>query len=288
MRARRTSLIALAAIALAPACSYQGVSTDDTSFACGPVSEQCPPGYACVSGLCVESDDGPDARTDRVDAATGADATTGADAAPTADAAGLPPDAAPAATTLIFGDNAIATVRGTFLDTFLAEDRPNDGHGNEPIISVDAGPRRFALQRIDVSRIPPRSVVESAQLVITLDDDPVEDGRVEAQVLREGWDESAATFNRADFNDPWSSAGAGGSAVVNTVIASFEGRTPNADVLIDLPPAVVQLWVDVPATNFGIRWRATSTTDRGGQWHGTESSVATRRPYLRVTFRPAT
>jgi hypothetical protein len=284
MRAR-PSLIALTFAALVPACSYQGVSTDDTTFACAPVSDECPPGYACVSGLCVESDDGPDAGSDRVDASSLADASPPADAS-LADAAPAP-DAAPAATTLIFGDNAIATVRGTFFDTFLAEDQPNDGHGNEAIISVDSGPRRFALQRIDVSRIPPGSSVESAQIVMTMDADPVEDGRVEAQVLREGWSELAATFYRADFNDPWSTAGAGGSAVVNTVIASFDGRTANADLLIDLPPAVVQLWVDVPATNFGIRWRATSTTDRGGQWHSSESDVATRRPYLRVTFRPA-
>jgi hypothetical protein len=286
MRARRTSLTALTVVALLPACSYQGVPTDDTSFACAPVSDECPPGYACISGLCVASDDGPDAGGDRADASPLADASPPADASP-ADAAPAP-DAAPAATTLLFGDNALATVRGTFFDTFIAEDQPNDGHGNDQIVSVDAGPRRFVLQRIDVSRIPPGSRVESAQIVITMDNDPVEDGRVEAQVLREGWSELAATFNRADFNDLWSSPGAGGSAVVNTVIASFEGRTANADLLIDLPPAVVQLWVDVPATNFGIRWRSTSPTDRGGQWHSSESGVATRRPYLRVTFRPAT
>jgi hypothetical protein len=288
MRARRASLAALAAVALLPACSYQGVSTDDTTFACAPVSEACPPGHVCVGGLCVESeDDGPDARiSDVPDGASLADASPASDAASPADAAPAP-DAAPSATTLIFGDNSIATVRGTFVDTFLAEDEPNDGHGSAQLISVDAGPRRFGLQQIDVSRIPRGSTVESAQIVLNLAD-PVEDGRIEAQVLREGWDEQAATFNRADFNDPWSTAGAGGSAVVSTVIASFEGRTANTDVVIDLPAAVVQLWVDVPATNFGIRWRSTSPTERGGQWHSSESGAANSRPYLRVTFRPAT
>lgn len=283
MRACCPATSAALLAALASACSYQGVSTDDTSFACAPVSEDCPPGYACVSGLCVVNDDeAPDAA--RPDAVVGGPDADIADAGP-ADAS--PPDAAPAAVTLIFGDHAIADVRGTFFDTFLAEDEATVTHGDDPIISVDAGPRRFALQRIDVSSIPPGSTVESAQIVLTMDADPVEDGQIEAQVLREGWSERNATFNRADFNDPWSTAGAGGSAVVSTVIGSFEGRASNADVIVDLPPAVVQLWVQVPATNFGIRWRSTSPTERGGQWHSSESDVATRRPYLRVTYRPA-
>jgi hypothetical protein len=283
MRARCSSLAAVLLAALASACSFQGVSTEDTSFACAPVTEACPPGYACVSGLCVVSDDeAPDAA--RPDAVVGGPDGSIADAGPP-DAS--PPDAAPATVTRIFGDNAIADVRGTFFDTFLAEDDVNSTHGNDGIISVDAGPRRFALQRIDVSSIPPGSTIESAQIVLTLNDDPVEDGQVEAQVLREGWSEGNANFNRADFNDPWSTPGAGGSAVVSTVVGSFEGRTSNADVIVDLPPAVVQLWVQVPATNFGIRWRSTSPTARGGQWHSSESDVATRRPYLRVTYRPA-
>jgi len=256
------------------ACSFQGPSTDETSFACTPVTQTCPAGYACDDGLCVRGVGDADASPSPIDAALLADAPPGTpDSAP-------PP---PGSKTLIFGDHSIATVKGTLFDTFIDQGAPNATNGGSDFASADTDPTRYALMRIDVSQIPAGSTVESAEIVITLFD-AQEDGRLEAQVLLRAWSERNATFNVADNGTSWPTPGAAGNSIDDTVVAATEARQAT-DEVITLPAAVVQAWVDSPATNFGLRWRSSSPTNRGCQWHSRENAVATRRPYLRVTYR---
>ena len=278
MRGRSTTVTPLAAALLAASgCTFQGPSTEDTAFLCNPTASTCPDGYTCDNGLCVRG-----TPIDDVDAAPPPptpDATPGAP-----DAAASPPDAAPPQSqTLIFGDHAIATVRGALVDTFIDEDLPNDEVGGNDFVSVDNGPVRYGLMRVDVTAIPTGSVVESADVVLTLFD-PLEDGRLEAQVLRRAWSERNANFFVADTGQSWPTPGAAGNSIDEDVVAAFDGRN-QGDAVIPLDVAVVQAWVDTPGQNFGLRWRSTSPTERGAQWHSRENTVATRRPYLRVTFR---
>jgi hypothetical protein len=263
--------------ALLSACSFQGPSTDGTAFACAEATAACPSGYVCDDGVCVADPGAPDAAA-AIDAAPDSP-----DARPAPDGGGPDARPAPVTRTAIFGDHSLATVKGTLFDTFIDASAPGNAPGGSNFISIDTDPLRYALMRIDVSTIPSGSVVESAEIVITLFD-AQEDGRIEAQVLRRAWDERAATFMVSDTGTSWPAPGANGSAIDSAVVAATDGRAATDQVLA-LDIAVVQDWVDSPASNFGLRLRSTSQTNRGSQWHSREEGVATRRPYLRVTYR---
>jgi len=270
------ALVALGLL-VAAGCIFEGPSTDQTAFACAP-DRSCPPGYTCEGNTCVRPGGGgvPDAGLP--DAPGPGEPDGGPPPPPPPDDGPLPPGSQ----TLTFGDNPVADVPGTAADAVIRSNQANTEFGGDADCAADADPLVFCLMVFDISQIPVGSVVESAQLVLSINN-AIENGSFEIQRVRRFWDEADVTFNRADVNVSWPSPGAEG-ATDNTVSGAFSPRQPG-QINIDIDTVLVQRWVDTPSGNFGFRIRANSPDGRGGNWASRETSNGDQRPFLRVTFR---
>jgi hypothetical protein len=71
-------------------------------------------------------------------------------------------------------------------------------------------------------------------------------------VLKQPWVESAATWNVYGSGKPWEVAGAKGSLDREATVAGSITPSVRGNNTFTLPLAVVQGWVDNPATNQGI------------------------------------
>jgi hypothetical protein len=173
---------------------------------------------------------------------------------------------------------------------------------------IIGGLRRRALLRFDLSAIPPGSIVNSAELSMSLTrtpPPPVPALNVSLQSITAGWGEgssnagdpggngTAATAGdptwtqRAFPSTPWASAGGDFSASVSAVtsvngVARYQWGSSASIV------GTVQDWVDSPGTNFG--WMLIADETAGDQtarrFASREATDAATRPRLSIDFTP--
>jgi len=261
------------------ACVFDTPPTEGTSFACDPEGT-CPRGFDCVESICRAIG------TTSPDAATGRDGGADAGTAPTPDAPASP-DAAPPVDagprTLTFGERPDADVKNVTTDTWLDSTAQTTPHGSDVELVVDPSPQRATLIRFDLAAIPPGSTVTAAEVVWVVFD-PISTGsEVKAQVLLLPWSETEASWANASAGRAWPNSGATGASIASTIVATYR---PDADgeYAAALLPAVVQAWVDAPASNYGLRWQSSAADGNNLRVHSRESAVSAEHPLLRVTF----
>src|SRR5215210_1106079 len=141
-------------------------------------------------------------------------------------------------------------------DTQIVENAPAKNYGAATSLGVNgnvpsgSGEDKFALLKWDLSGIVPGTQVNSASVTLSVTTASPQTYR--AYVLKQPWAESAATWNVYSSGEPWEVAGAKGSldkeaTVAGSITPSLKGKNT-----LTLPLAVVQGWVDNPATNQGI------------------------------------
>ena len=263
-----------------PACTFEVPPADGTSYRCGAGST-CPTGQSCVEGICR----GEIAGSGSVDGGSSDGEGPEIDARRATDAAPGSPDAGPSGpTTLTFGERSTADVRGVTFDTFLQSDAPATANGSAGTVLVDGSPSTVGLIRFDLRAVPVGSTVQSAELVLFVNDPyrPYNGEIASADLLTRAWDEDEATWSQSAAGVAWSTAGAGGDAIGATAISSFAPQVDQS-FTVALPVAVVQGWVAQPTANFGLRWRGTGNNNL--QFQSSEGTDADR-PLLRVTFSP--
>ncbi len=249
--------------ALLGACSF---STDysGTRYACDPSAPLCPSGQTCArDGFC----EGPGAPQppDPADARAVQPTPT--------------PDAPLADIVMSFGERPGADVRHITADTYVVLTDPASNFGTSDAASFDADPVQNALLRFDLGAAPPGAQVDGAELVLVIFD-PLEDGECVIAPITEAWSEDDATYALRTQTQPWSTPG----GTVGQLVQVFDATT-TGEYTVSLPTALVQGWLDAPATNQGVRFASTSTDGRGGQWTTSDSSAADQRPLLRLTLR---
>jgi hypothetical protein len=174
-------------------------------------------------------------------------------------------------------------------DTQIVENAPTKNYGAATSLGVNgnfpsgSGKDEFALVRWDLSGIAPHTQVSSA--LVTLNVTTASSQTYQAYVLKKPWVESAATWNVYSSGKPWQVAGAKGSldreaTVAGSITPSVKGKNT-----LTLPLAVVQGWVDNPATNQGIIIANPSST-RGFNFNSREVADPTRRPQLTLNLSP--
>jgi hypothetical protein len=172
-------------------------------------------------------------------------------------------------------------------DTKIVQNAPTQNYGAATSLGVNgnipsgSGKDQFALVKWVLSGIAPRTQVSSA--LVTLRVTTASPQTYQAYVLKQPWAESAATWNVYGSGKPWEAAGANGSldreaTVAGSITPSVKGKNT-----FTLPLAVVQGWVDNPATNHGIIITNPSST-RGFDFSSREATDPTRRPQLTLNL----
>jgi hypothetical protein len=176
-------------------------------------------------------------------------------------------------------------------DTQIVENAPTKNYGAAPSLGVNgnvpsgSGKDKFALLKWDLSAIAPSTQIDSAS--VTLNVTTASPQTYQAYVLKQPWIESEATWNVYSSGKPWEVAGAKGSLDKEATVAGSITPSVNGKNTLTLPLAVVQGWVDNPATNQGIIITNPSST-RGFNFDSREVTDPTRRPQLTLDMSPDT
>ena len=180
-----------------------------------------------------------------------------------------------------------ATLTAT-ADTYIDGGNTTTNYGASTSLIVDGKPDDGALLKWDLSSIPAGSTLQSATLSINVTGTSAD--TYEIYELKRSWTELQATWKKANSSTNWQSAGAQGSldrgsTVLGTVTASATGI--RNVVLNAAGLAVVQGWVNNPATNFGfILQDYANSTDDDLVFSSREATVAANRPQLQVVYNP--
>ena len=161
-------------------------------------------------------------------------------------------------------------------------------YGAASSLIADGNPDFGALLKWNLTSIPAGSTLQSATLSLNVTGTSAD--TYEIYELKRNWTELQATWNKATTGTNWQSAGAQGSldrgsTVLGTVTATATGI--RNVVLNAAGLAVVQGWVNNPATNFGfILQDYANTTKDDLVFSSKESTVAANRPQLQVVYNP--
>ena len=176
-------------------------------------------------------------------------------------------------------------------DTQIVENAPTKNYGAATSLGVNEndqssiGKDKFALVKWDLSGIAPRTQISSASVTLNVTNSSTE--TYQAYVLKKPWVESAATWNVYSSDKPWEVAGAKGSLDKEATAAGSITPSVKGKNTLTLPLAVVQGWVDHPATNQGIIIANPSST-RGFNFDSHEDTDPTRHPQLTLDLSPDT
>ena len=173
-------------------------------------------------------------------------------------------------------------------DVELREAAPDSSLGTNTTINVDGddplntGHDNHALLRWDTSNIVPSSSVLAASITLNVTG-PTSNVYDVFEVLRD-WNEATATWNQADTGEPWSTAGAAGSGDRGSdVLGSLSGVGAVNIRLNAAGIAVVQNWIDNPASNYGLLFADSVSTD-GIDFDSREATTVNTRPQLKITI----
>lgn len=170
-------------------------------------------------------------------------------------------------------------------DTYIAEHQSKANFGGSPTIKVDgdapkkSGRDQRGLLRWDLTTIPQGKTVTAASLKIYVQT-AAPGASYEIVRVLEAWGETTATWNT-----PWKNKPGGNIGAETLGVVSAASKGPLTVNLNSAGLAVVQSWVDAPASNFGVMIFDTNVTDVL-EFSQSENSDPAWRPTLTVTYEP--
>ncbi len=175
-------------------------------------------------------------------------------------------------------------------DSYLREASPTTNYGAAASLQVDGSEPSGTVTdmnivlRWDISDVPPAVTVEAASMTLNVTN--VSSGSYSCFEVLSAWDEGTVTWNDAAAGTPWSGPGAsGGDRGIDPVCLVSASAT--GPLVVDLNAAglaMVQRWVDDPASNHGLVITDPDVGD-GADFHSRDSGTAMARPQLEVTYR---
>lgn len=179
-------------------------------------------------------------------------------------------------------------------DTELDGTLPAINWGSDPqmwIVNTDKGVKETPVVRFDLQGIAPGSTVSQARLRVYVELATMAGGSsaVEVYNVTEAWDEGTrrgtgtadgASWNNRKVGVAWTTAG-GTTSASPTASTNVAGTFTNGWLEFDLT-ALVQQWVDFPATNFGAALRVVR---RKSELRASTREAAANKPELVVTYQ---
>lgn len=173
-------------------------------------------------------------------------------------------------------------------DTMLEGSAPTTKNGSDTSLSVEAATKRLSLLSWDLSgMVLPGATVESVSLALEVSDKSPEVFNLYA--AKRTWQEDQATWKVFASGSSWQSGGAAGANDRgSTVLGSFSApATGAATITLNAAGvAVVQAWVDDPASNHGFILDGPGTSNRL-EFRASEYGTKAQRPKLTVTWHEA-
>jgi hypothetical protein len=184
------------------------------------------------------------------------------------------------------GVSPTASYAGT-QDTKIQVTQPTSVRGSSTTLEVDGSPDDATLIRWDLRTIPPGSSVQTASLTFNVVNGS--NHTYEIYEVRRNWVEAAATWNVLAAGQNWQVAGAqGASDRGSTVLGTVTGLTGLRTFTLNAAGiALVQAWVDNPATNFGVIIQDYLAATNGIDFSSSEFATTSSRPRLDVTYSGA-
>ena len=229
------------------------------------------PGRTCDQGWCVD--------------------TTGDGGVPDAALAGDGgPDAAIGATVVVLGETPDADVSGVTTDGWLNSSDSTFNYGNDDVLRLDRLPDQNGLLRFDLTSIPAGSPVVAVEVRLWTESGFGNDGVVQLYPVIEPWDEGnldgvigAASWNERVAGIQWLGRGATGSSRSPTLSDDAPARLDGAELVFAIPAALVQGWIDDPASNNGWVLVPFDSSNDAATLLSSESPVEDHRPRMIVT-----
>lgn len=196
--------------------------------------------------------------------------------------------------TVAFQDGVSPTPRysgtsdATIVETAKLAEK-NAGLHNQLWVDGDTtvGDDRYVLLRWDLAVLPPRCTVLSATLEITVTNDS-KGTPFDLLELKRDWSEKDVTWKLCAGKTPWQTPGAQGAQDRGPAVLGVLSPKQAGVHAVRLTPdglAVVQSWIDAPASNHGFIIANPDNQDAIG-FHSREASLPANRPKLTVTFLP--
>lgn len=173
-------------------------------------------------------------------------------------------------------------------DTMLEGSAPTTKNGSDTSLSVEAATKRLSLLSWDLSGVvPPGAAVQAVSLALEVSDKSPEVFNLYA--AKRAWQEDQATWKVFASGSSWQSGGAAGANDRGTtVLGSFSAPTTGAATITlnAAGVAVVQAWVDDPASNHGFILDGPGSSNRL-EFRASEYGTKAQRPKLTVTWHEA-
>lgn len=170
-------------------------------------------------------------------------------------------------------------------DTMLEGSSPTTKNGGDTSLSVEAAGQKVALLGWDLAgTIPATAVVESVSVTLEVSDRSPQVFSLYA--ARRAWSEGQATWNQYASGSSWQAGGArGANDRGDVVLGSFTAESTGSRTvaLNAVGVALVQGWVEEPATNFGFVLDGAGTDNRL-EFRASEYGTKAKRPKLTVTW----
>ena len=172
-------------------------------------------------------------------------------------------------------------------DTHILENAPKKNYGTVTSLGVGGdepagtGKDKSALLKWSLSTIPAGSKISSASVTLNVTNTSTQ--TYQAYELKRPWVESAATWLLYATGKSWQTAGAHGSLDRGTTVVGSVSPSTTGKQTFALSPALVQSWVDNPASNNGIIIAGATNTD-GFAFSSRETSTSSLRPQLTLNL----
>jgi hypothetical protein len=181
------------------------------------------------------------------------------------------------------------------IDSWINQVTPTQQNGNATTLRVDGEdgtgnppPEQMILLRWDVSMLPTDAVVQSASLILNVND-ASQGQNYNMYPLRTTWTETGVTYQVAQPGDPWEAAGARGPTDRSATSIGTIGSSNTAKLRFALNAAgreEIAAWASGAQQNHGIiiSDTPTGTLNNALEFSSSEATTAANRPLLFIAY----